>query len=66
MSKPNDHITKRLPENLLASEINKTKIEINRLICLGLSISQISNAVMYGFWYDYIKPKYQDKANLCI
>ena len=66
MSKPNDHITKRLPENLLASEINKTKIEINRLICLGLSISQISKAVMYGFWYDYIKPKYQDKANLCI
>ena len=66
MSKPNDHITKRLPENLLASEINKTKIEINRLIYLGLSISQISKAVMYGFWYDYIKPKYQDKANLCI
>ena len=66
MSKPNDHITKRLPENLLASEINKTKIEINRLICLGLSISQINKAVMYGFWYDYIKPKYQDKANLCI
>ena len=20
---------------------------------------------MYGFWYDYIKPKYQDKAKLC-
>ena len=20
---------------------------------------------MYKFWYDYIKPKYQDKANLC-
>ena len=20
---------------------------------------------MYEFWYDYIKPKYQDKAKLC-
>ena len=20
---------------------------------------------MYEFWYDFIKPKYQDKANLC-
>ena len=66
MSKPNDHITKWLPENLLASKINETKIEINKLIYLGLSISQISKAVIYGFWYDYIKPKYQDKANLCI
>ena len=21
--------------------------------------------LMYEFWYDYIKPKYQDKAKLC-
>ena len=20
---------------------------------------------MYEFWYDYIKPKYEDEANLC-
>ena len=20
---------------------------------------------MYGFWYDYIKPKYDEKAKLC-
>ena len=28
-------------------------------------ILDISKALMYGFWYDYIKPKYQGKAKLC-
>ena len=25
----------------------------------------ISKTLMYEFWYDYIKPKYQDRAKLC-
>ena len=37
---------------------------MNKLIYLGLSISKISITVMYEFWYDYIKPKYQDQADL--
>ena len=34
-------------------------------IYLGLSILDISKTIMYEFWYDYIKPKYEDKAQLC-
>ena len=30
-----------------------------------MSILDISIAVMYEFWYDYLKPKYGDKAKLC-
>ena len=30
-----------------------------------MSISDINKALMYEFWYDYIKPKYGDRAKLC-
>ena len=30
-----------------------------------MSILDISKTIMYGFWHDYIKPKYRDRAKLC-
>ena len=33
-------------------------------VYLGTSILDISKTLMYEFWYDYVKPKYNDKANL--
>ena len=36
----------------------KTKVKMNTLIYLGMSILDISKSLMYEFWYDYIKPKY--------
>ena len=30
-----------------------------------MSILAISKTLMYEFWYDYFKPKYNDKAKLC-
>ena len=38
---------------------------MNKPIYLGISISDFSKTLMYEFWYDYIKPKYQDKSKLC-
>ena len=32
---------------------------------LGLSIIETSKILMYEFWYDYIKPEYQNNAKLC-
>ena len=32
---------------------------------LGLSIVGVSKILMYEFWYDYIKPKYQNNVKLC-
>ena len=38
---------------------------MNKPIYIGMSILDISKTVVYEFWYDYIKPKYQDKTKLC-
>ena len=39
---------------------------MNNPIYLGMSILDISKTLMYEFWYDYIEPKYQGRAKLCI
>ena len=38
---------------------------MNTPIYLGQAILDISKTLMYEFWYDYIKPKYEDKVKLC-
>ena len=38
---------------------------MNKSIYLGLSILEISKILMYEFWYDYMKPKYNDNVKLC-
>ena len=55
----------RNSENLMATETKKAKVKMNKPIYLGMSILDISKTWMYEFWYDYMKPKYQDRAKLC-
>ena len=50
VSEPNYHTTKWFSENLLAIEIKKTKVKMNKPIYLGLSILEISKTLMYEFW----------------
>ena len=65
-TEPNYHTTKYFSENLLAIEMKKTKVKMNTPVYLGMSILDISETLKYEFWYDYIKPKYQNKAKLRI
>ena len=37
---------------------------MNKPIYLGMTMLDISKTLMYQFWYDYIKLKYQDRAKL--
>ena len=63
-SEPNYHTTRYFSEDLLAIEMRKTEVKMNKPVHLGMSTSDISKTWMYEFWYDYIKPKYQDKVKL--
>ena len=49
----------------MAIEMKKTKIQMVKSIYLDMSILDISKTLTYEFWYDYIKPKYGDRAKLC-
>ena len=65
VSEPNYHTTNLISEILSITEMKKTKVKMNKPIYLGLSILEISKILMYEFWYDYMKPKYNDNVRLC-
>ena len=64
-SEPNYHSSKRISKDLMIMEIRKVEVKMNKLIYLGQAVLDISKTLMYEFWYDYIKPKYEEKARLC-
>ena len=45
--------------------MKKTKVKMNKPVYLGMSILDISKMLMYKFWYNFINPKYGDRAKLC-
>ena len=65
VSEPNYHTHKIFSEYLMAIQMKKTKIKMTKPIYLGLSILDFSKTLMYEFWYDFIKPKYEGNAKLC-
>ena len=64
-SEPNYHSSKCIWKDLMIMEMRKVEVKMNKPIYLGQAILDISKTLMYEFWYDYIKPKYGDKARLC-
>ena len=48
VSEPNYHTIKYFSENLLAIELKKIKVKMNKPVYLGFSILEISK-IMYGF-----------------
>ena len=64
VSEPNYHSCKKFSDHLMAIEMKKTRVKMNKPLYLGMSILDISKMLMYRFWYDYFKPKYRDRAKL--
>ena len=59
VSEPNYHTMNYISEDL------SIIVKINKPIYLGLSILEISEILMYEFWYDYMKQKFGDNVKLC-
>ena len=65
VSESNYHTLKYCSENLMPIKMKKTKVKMSKPFYLSMSILDISKSLMREIWYDYIKPKYGDRANLC-
>ena len=57
--------SKCFSKDLMATEMRKTKVLMNKPVYLGQAILHISKTLMYEFYYDYLKPKYGGKVKLC-
>ena len=66
ISKPNFRNRKIFSENLKSVHMKKTSLVMNKPVYLGMCILDLSKTLMYDFHYNYIKPKYGNKAKLLI
>ena len=48
--------------NLIAVHMKKTEVYLNKPIYAGQAILDLSKTLMFDFHYDYIRAKYEDKA----
>ena len=63
--KPNFKDSVWFSDNLIGVEMGKIEITMIKPVYLGQAILDLSKMVMYEFHYDYMKPKYGSKVQLC-
>ena len=64
VAKPNFKSRKIFNENLISVHMKKTSLTMNKPVYLGMCILDLSKTLMYDFHYNYIIPKYGNKAKL--
>ena len=64
IAKPQFMTAKIYSENLCAIKKMKKVVTLNKPIYVGVAVLDLSKHHMYGFHYDYIKPKYNENATL--
>lgn len=62
IARPNFKRFSIFDENLVAIELNKTCVTMDKPIAVGMSILDISKITMYTFLYDFLKDKYNEKC----
>ena len=63
-SEPNYKACTPFSDNLMAIEMRKTHIIMNKPIIVGQTILDKSKDLMHKFYYNYLRPKFRDKMQL--
>ena len=63
-SKPNFERATIFDKNLIAAHMKKTEVYFNKPVYVGQAILDLSKTLMFDFHYNYIKDKYDTKAEL--
>ena len=63
--KPNFKSGMLLGDDLMACEMGKIKVVMNKPVYLGPAILDLCKLIMYEFHYDYMLPKYGDNLKQC-
>lgn len=66
IAKPNFHSRTIFDENLIAVQLTKTEILMNKPIYIGQAILDLSKVCMYDFHYGYIKKKLSNIECKCL
>lgn len=64
LKKPHFERAVTFRDNLVACSVRRTKILLNKPIYIGFSVLDLSKLHMYDFHYNYMKPKYNEDAQL--
>ena len=63
--KPNFKDGHPFSKHLFAVKMGKTEITMKKPVYLGQATLDLSKTLMYKFYYDYMRPRYGRKVNLC-
>merc|ERR1711888_59780 len=51
-------------DGLAAIQVHKSRLVLNRLVYVGMSILDLSKSLMYDFYYNHLKKEYGDRCHL--
>ena len=65
VSEPNYASCTPFSDHLMAIEMRKTRVLMDKPILVGQAILDKSKKLVYEFYYEYLKLKYREKVKLC-
>lgn len=64
ISRPNFKQCRIFDEGLVAIELKRTTILMNKPVIIGMCVLDLSKITMYKFLYDFLKPKYKENVSV--